>query len=223
MSAPEQTPSNDQGTWLQGRDILPANTPSPVAEPKPAAPPPEATPPRRPRRWSLILGLPLLIIIVLVVVGLVASGGSLTSRLAASLPGSAGASATAGPGIQTAANIGGDPLLSARVETSPPVPRAPVLYLEAQAKGDGQTAWNELSQAAQQQIAQQGGSAAALTAELQQSPLPPVKQITFVGGSVMNDGREATMFVVTADVNGALRQVPYYFTVDTQGKIDEVH
>jgi hypothetical protein len=39
----------------------------------------------------------------------------------------------------------------------------------------------------------------------------------------MNDGREATMFVVTADVNGALRQVPYYFTVDTQGKIDEVH
>jgi hypothetical protein len=114
-------------------------------------------------------------------------------------------------------------LLSARVEASPPVPRAPVIYLEAQAKGDGQTAWNELSAAAQQQIAAQGGSAAALTQELQQSPLPPVKQITFVGGSVMGDGREATMFVVTADVNGALRQVPYYFTVDTQGKIDEVH
>ena len=224
MSAPEQTPSNDQGTWLQGRDILPANIPSQFAEPKPAAPPPASPPPeRRPRRWSLILCVPLFIINLINLVGLVASGGGLASRLTAGLPGNARAAATAEPGIQTAVNINGDPLLSARVETSPAIPRAPVLYLEAQAKGDGQTAWNELSAAAQSQIAQQGGSAAALTAELQQSPLPPVKQITFVGGSVMNDGREATMFVVTADVNGALRQVPYYFTVDTQGKIDEVH
>jgi hypothetical protein len=224
VSAPEQTPSNDQGTWLQGRDILPANIPSQAAEPKPAAPPPpESPPPRRPRRWSLILGVPLFLIIVLIVVAVVTTGGGLTGRLPGGTAGTAAASGTAEPGIQTAVSIDGDPLLSARVETSPPIPKAPVLYLEAQAKGDGQTAWNELSAAAQSQIAQQGGSAAALTAELKQSPLPPVKQITFVGGSVMNDGREATMFVVTADVNGALRQVPYYFTVDTQGKIDEVH
>lgn len=222
MSAPEQPSSSDQGTWLQGRDILPANIPHQVAPSPAPVKPPEGPERRRPRPWSLILGVPLLIV-VLAVAWLVTSSGDLRSRVAAALPGHAAAAATAAPGIRALANVGGDPLLSARVESSPPVPRAPVLYLEAQAKGDGQTAWNELSGAAQQQISQQGGSAAALTQALQQSPLPPVKQITFVGGSVMSDGREATMFVVTADVNGALRQVPYYFTVDTQGKIDEVH
>ena len=223
MDTHEQPPKEEPGTWLEGRDILPANTPTAIY-PSPPPPSQPATPPaRRPRPWSLILGVPVLILLVLGAVWLVGSAGGVRSGLIGALPGHAVATATAQPAIRAASNVGGDPLLSARVETSPPVPRAPVVYLEAQAKGDGQTAWNELSAAAQQQIAAQGGSAAALTQELQQSPLPPVKQITFVGGSVMGDGREATMFVVTADVNGALRQVPYYFTVDTQGKIDEVH
>lgn len=223
MDTHEQPPNEEPGTWLEGRDILPANAPARIDANQPPLPQPAAATTRRPRPWSLILGMPLLILLVLGVVWLVTSAGSVRSGLMGVLPGHAAATATAQPAIRTASNVGGDPLLSARVETSPPVPRAPVIYLEAQAKGDGQTAWNELSAAAQQQIAAQGGSAAALTQELKQSPLPPVKQITFVGGSVMGDGREATMFVVTADVNGALRQVPYYFTVDTQGKIDEVH
>lgn len=226
MSAPDRPESEEQGTWVTGRDILPPNVlhQAPLSAPQPQ-PGPAAPSPHRPRPWSLILGVPLLVIVVLGVAWLVTSSGGLRSGLVAGLPGQAAATATAagGTSIRSAANVGGDPLLSARVEASPLVPRAPVLYLEAQAKGDGQTAWNELSAAAQQQITQNGGSAAALTQALQQSPLPPVKQITFVGGSTMSDGREATMFVVTADVNGALRQVPYYFTVDTQGKIDEVH
>ena len=223
MDTHEQPAKDEPGTWLEGRDILPANTPTQIRPSQP--PPPQAAPlpERRPRPWSLILGVPLLIVLVLGVAWLVTSSSGVRSGLLASLPGHAAATATAQPDIRTAANVGGDPLLSARIETAPPVPRAPVIYLEAQAKGDGQAAWNELSAAAQQQIAAQGGSAAALTQELQQSPLPPVKQITFVGGSVMGDGREATIYVVTADVNGALRQVPYYFTVDPQGKIDEVH
>jgi hypothetical protein len=224
MSAPDRPESEEQGTWVSGRDILPPNFPH---QAPPTAPPPAPAlgAPRRPRPWSLILGVPLLVIIVLGVAWVVTSSGSAHGGLLAGLPGRAPAAATAtdGSSVRTATDVGGDPLLSARVETSPLVPRAPVLYLEAQAKGDGQTAWNELSAAAQQQITQNGGSAAALTQALQQSPLPPVKQITFAGGSTMNDGREATIFVVTADVNGTLRQVPYYFTVDTQGKIDEVH
>lgn len=223
MDTRERPTTEEPGTWLEGRDILPANTPAHISTSQPPPVPPPAAPERRTRPWSLILGVPLLILLVLGAVWLVGSAGSVRSGLLGVLPGHAAAAATAQPTIRAASSVGGDPLLSARVEASPPVPRAPVIYLEAQAKGDGQTAWNELSAAAQQQIAAQGGSAAALTQELQQSPLPPVKQITFVGGSVMGDGREATMFVVTADVNGALRQVPYYFTVDTQGKIDEVH
>ncbi len=222
MDTREQPPSDDGGTWLQGRDMLPPNIPNQVGQ-RPITAPEVSAPVRRPRPWSLILGVPLLLVIVLGAAWIMTSGSGSRSNLLANLPGRAVATATPDSGIRALSSVGGDPLLSARIQTSPPVPKAPVLYLEAQAKGDGQTAWNELSPAAQQQIAQQGGSAAALTQALQQSPLPPVKQITFVGGSVMGDGREATIFVVTADVNGALRQVPYYFTVDTQGKIDEVH
>jgi hypothetical protein len=114
-------------------------------------------------------------------------------------------------------------LLNAAVDPAPPVPAAPVRYLEAQAKGDGQTMWTLLSAAAQQQLSANGGSPQALTQMLQSNPRPALKQITFVGGSQMGDGREATIFVVTADVNGQLRQAPYYFTVNTEGKIDEVH
>ena len=222
MDTREQPPSDERGTWLQGRDMLPPNIPNQGGQ-QLVAPPEVSAPVRRPRPWSLLLGLPLLILILLGAAWVVTSGGDARSKLLANLPGRAAATATVDPGIRAASDVGGDPLLSARIQTRPPVPKAPVLYLEAQAKGDGQTAWNLLSLTAQQQITQQGGSAAALTQALQQSPLPPVKQITFVGGSVMGDGREATIFVVTADVNGALRQVPYYFTVDTQGKIDEVH
>jgi hypothetical protein len=83
--------------------------------------------------------------------------------------------------------------------------------LEDQARGDGQAAWDELSVAAQQHIAQQGGSAISLTQELQRSPLPPILQITFAGGSTMIDGREAAVFIVTANVADTQRQVPYYF------------
>ncbi|HEY8742576.1 MAG TPA: hypothetical protein VIU62_05730 [Chloroflexota bacterium] len=222
MDTRDQPPTDEGGTWLQGRDILPPNIPNQAGQQFVPAPEPVVRA-RRPKPWSLILGVPLLIIVVLAAAWMIGSGGGARSSLLAGLPGHAAATATADPGIRAASNVGGDPLLSARIESSPPVPKAPVVYLEAQAKGDGQTAWNELSTGAQQQITQQGGSAAALTQALQQSPLPPVKQITFVGGSVMGDGREATIFVVTADVNGALQQVPYYFTVDTQGKIDEVH
>jgi hypothetical protein len=116
---------------------------------------------------------------------------------------------TAGPLV--ANTIDGDPLVSARLEGNPPVPMAAVQYLEDQARGDGQAAWDELSVAAQQQIAQQGGSAVALTQELQRSPLPPILQITFAGGSTMIDGREAAVFIVTANVADTQRQVPYYF------------
>jgi hypothetical protein len=116
---------------------------------------------------------------------------------------------TAGPLV--ANTIDGDPLVSARLEGNPPVPMAAAQYLEDQARGDGQAAWDELSVAAQQQIAQQGGSAIALTQELQRSPLPPILQITFAGGSTMIDGREAAVFIVTANVADTQRQVPYYF------------
>lgn len=220
MAAPEQPAPDDRGTWLEGRDILPANLPQ---QGVPFTPPGVAPPKqRRPRRWSLIVGLPLVILGVLAVaavmsshvLGVIGPGGSAPS---------AAVQSNASASIRVMTSIGGDPLVSAQVDPTPPIPKSPVAYLEAQAKGDGQTAWDQLSAIAQQQLAQQGGSAAALTQDLQQNPLPPLKQITFVGGSVMTDGREAAIFVVTVDVNGALRQVPYYFTVDTQGKIDEVH
>jgi hypothetical protein len=225
VSTPEQPESEQQGTWIEGRDILPANIPQQSAPIPPPAPPTSAPqrPGSHPRPWSLIIGVPVLIIVCLAIGAAVLSARTGQGGILTGLGARATATPTAGSTIHTAADIGGDPLLGARLETSPPIPRAPVLYLEAQAKGDGQTAWDELSAGAQQQLAQQGGSAAALTQALKQSPLPPLKQITFVGGSTMSDGREATIFVVTADVNGALRQVPYYFTVDTAGKIDEVH
>jgi hypothetical protein len=216
-TADRPTPAQEgspEGTWLEGKDILPANLPTQPADlDRPVGPPR-----KRPRPWSLIVGLPLLIIVCL---ALGVFGGL---RLGSMLSGGNGAMFSGGQGgIATANDINGDPLLSARVESEPALPQAPVRYLEAQAKLDGQTMWDQLSPSAQQQFSSQGGSAQAFTQALQQGPHPDVKQITFVGGSTMGDGREAAIFVVTADVNGTLRQVPYFFTVNTDGKIDEVH
>ena len=210
MSAPEPTAGENQGTWLEGRrDILPANLPTMLAPP--GAPPTAAGAPaparRRPRPWSLLVGLPL---VALLFFGL---GTVVSARFLRSAAG----------GIQTGSNIGGDPLLSAHVEATPNLPPAPVHFLEALAKGDGQAMWQELSAASQQQITQNGGSPQALAQALQQGGHPDVTQITFAGGSTLPDGREAAIFVVTANVNGALRAIPYYFTVNTEGKIDEFH
>lgn len=203
-----------QGTWLEGKDILPANLPTQPSDlDRPVGPPR-----KRARPWSLIVGLPLVIIVCLAL-GVV--GGL---RLSTMLTGASGGAFSSGQGgVATANNVNGDPLLSARVESVPTLPQAPVRYLEAQAKGDGQTMWNQLSSNAQQQFSSSGGSAQAFTQALQQGPRPDVKQITFVGGSTMGNGREAAIFVVTADINGSLEQVPYFFTVNTDGKIDEVH
>jgi hypothetical protein len=120
-------------------------------------------------------------------------------------------------------NVNGDSMVSANVNGRPPIPTAPIRFLEAQAKGDGTGMWNELSTDFQQQLAQQGGSADALTQALHQGPLPDVQQITFVGGSVLAGGDEACIFVVTANVNDTESQVPWYFTVDPTGKIIEFH
>lgn len=203
-----------QGTWLEGKDILPANLPTQPAD----LDRPSGKPRKRAKPWSLIIGLPIVVIICL---ALGVYGGLRLSTMLTG--GSSGLFSGSKGGIATANNVNGDPLLSARVESEPALPEAPVHYLEAQAKGDGQTMWDQLSPGAQQQFTSQGGSADAFTKALQQGPRPDLKQITFVGGSTMGDGREAAVFVVTADINGSLQQVPYYFTVDVNGKIDEVH
>lgn len=212
MSNPDESKPEPQDTWLQGRDILPSNIPtaqSPALTPE--QPSNGQAPRRKPRRWSLIVGLPVVAIVFLVVgffVGTNLTGGS-------------GAGSAAG--MRTLSNVGGDPLVSAQVDPTPPIPKAPVLFLEAQAKADGQAMWDQLAPEAQQAITQGGGSPEALTAALQKNPLPTLRQITFVAGYQMNDGREATIYVVTADVNGSRQQVPFFFTVDTNGKIDEYH
>ena len=212
MSNAEESKPEPQDTWLQGRDILPSNLPSAQSPALTAEQPSvESAPRRKPRRWSLIVGLPVVAIIFLIVGFLV--GNTLSGM-------SGGGSAA---GMRTLTNVGGDPLVSAQVDATPPIPKAPVLFLEAQAKGDGQAVWDQLAPQAQQAITQGGGSPEALTAELKQNPLPPLRQITFVGGYQMNDGREAAIYVITADVNGSRQQVPYFFTVDTNGKIDEWH
>jgi len=216
VSTAGEPSQGQEGTWLQGHDILPSNIPGAKAaetlfENKPAAP--VEPPKRRRRRWSVLVGLPF-VAILLVAIGLVV-------RLHFASP--AQLSASGSGQVHTMTNVGGDPLVSAAVDASPQIPIAPVHFLEAQAKGDGQTMWDLLSPAAQAQLSSQGGSADALTKGLQGGPLPTVKQITFAGGSQMSDGRWATIYILTADLNGQIRQVPYYFTVNTDGKIDEFH
>lgn len=218
MSTSEpSTPAQEgapQGTWLEGKDILPANLPSQPAD----LDRPVGKPRKRAKPWSLIIGLPVVIIICLAI----GVYGGL--RLSTMLTGGGGGPFSGSQGgVATANKVNGDPLLSARVESEPALPESPVHYLEAQAKGDGQVMWDQLSPTAQQQFSTNGVSPQAITQQLQQGPRPNLKQITFVGGSTMGDGREAAVFVVTADINGSLQQVPYYFTVDVNGKIDEVH
>jgi len=217
VSTAGEPSQGQEGTWLQGHDILPSNIPGAKAaetllqnQPVAVVEPPK----RRRRRWSVIVGLPVVAILFLAI-GLVAGHYFLASP--------AQLSASGGGQVHTMTNVGGDPLVSAAVDASPQIPIAPVHFLEAQAKGDGQAMWNLLSPAAQAQLSSQGGSADALTKGLQGGPLPTVKQITFAGGSQMSDGRWATIYILTADLNGQIRQVPYYFTVNTDGKIDEFH
>jgi hypothetical protein len=50
-----------------------------------------------------------------------------------------------------------------------------------------------------------------------------IKSITYVAGSRLNDGRVATIFAITFSVNGSDTELPYYFTVNTDGLIDEFH
>jgi hypothetical protein len=116
MDTRERPTTEEPGTWLEGRDILPANTPAHVSTSQPPPVPPPAAPERRTRPWSLILGVPLLILLVLGAVWLVGSAGSVRSGLLGVLPGHAAAAATAQPTIRAASSVGGDPLLSARVE-----------------------------------------------------------------------------------------------------------
>lgn len=209
MSAPESpTPSTEP--WPpDSKDTLPPNIPLTASTTIPTPPP------RKSSRGKLI-GLIIISIVVPLILG-IAIGAVLGVKVIAPHFNKQT------PLIHSLSNIGGNPLFSARVNGEPPIPQAPFKFLEAQAQDNGQTMWNLLSPTEQQALAAQGGSAQQLTALLKTQGKIDVRQITFAGGAMLNDGREACVFIVTADVNGALRQAPYYFTVDTNGKIDEFH
>lgn len=196
-----------EGVWDgTSHDILPANIP-----PGPRDAGGSVPPARRPRRRGRIVSW--------FVVGLVGIGLGVAVGLRFGLP----LVVARGGAVHTLTNVFGDPLVNARVIGEPPIPKAPVAYLEAQAKGDAQAMWALYSPTAQQLLTKAGEGPQQLTQALQAHPLPPIKQITFAGGVVLSDGREATIFVVTADVNGVLEQAPYYFTVNANGQIDEAH
>ena len=190
-------------SWASNRqDILPAN----ILTGPPAAP--SARRPRRGRAIARMLAVGLAGLVLGVILGLRVGMPLVVGR---------------GGAVHTLATVNGDPLVNARVVGEPPIPQAPIAYLEAQAKGNGQAMWALYSPQAQQLLTKAGGGPQQLTQALQANPMPPVKQITFAGGVLLNDGREATVFVVTADAGGALEQVPYYFTVNANGQIDEAH
>ncbi|MCL4541684.1 MAG: hypothetical protein M1396_05030 [Chloroflexi bacterium] len=211
MSAPE-SPTPPTEPWPPGsKDTLPPNIP-------PAASTAISTSPLSPRKSGRgkLTGLIVITIVVPLIVG-IALGVVLDAKVIAP---HFNKQTTL---IHTLSNIGGNPLFSAHVNGEPLIPPAPFKFLEAQAQDNGQAMWNELSPSEQQALAAQGGSPQQLTALLKKQGKIDVRQITFAGGAMLNDGREACIFIVTADVNGALRQAPYYFTVDTNGKIDEFH
>ncbi|MCL4545747.1 MAG: hypothetical protein M1118_14325 [Chloroflexi bacterium] len=203
-----EPPTQSTGIWPpESKDTLPPNIP--VTE-QPV--PPMPAKPRRRFRYAALF----VVMVIVLLVGGVAGGVVGVNVIAPRLTGQ-------NLLIHTLTDIGGNPLFDARVQGEPPVPQAPFIFLEAQAAGDGQAMWNQLSPSEQQALSSQGGSPTKLTSLLQQQGKIDVKEITFVGGAMLSDGREACVFVVTANVNGALRQAPYYFTVDTNGKIDEFH
>jgi hypothetical protein len=105
MDTREQPPSDDGGTWLQGRDMLPPNIPNQVGQ-RPITAPEVSAPVRRPRPWSLILGVPLLLVIVLGAAWIMTSGSGSRSNLLANLPGRAVATATPDSGIRALSSVG---------------------------------------------------------------------------------------------------------------------
>jgi hypothetical protein len=201
-----ETAREPEGSWASaGQDILPANI---LTGPASAVSPPPARRRRHGRAIAGVLAVGLAGLVLGVILGLRVGMPLVVGR---------------GGAVHTLTTVNGDPLVNARVVGEPPIPQAPIAYLEAQAKGNGQAMWALYSPQAQQLLTKEGGGPQQLTQILRAHPLPAIKQITFAGGVLLNDGREATVFVVTANVNGALTQVPYYFTVNANGQIDEAH
>ncbi len=231
MSSGSGPNTEQEPTWVTGRDILPPNLPRQEAPTSPSQPQFQHFTPapvqRGPRRWSLLIGIPVIVLVVLVA-GIAISGSLLGRGLHIGLPSTAAAPANASVPTGASADavtetkLFNDPLVDEHIVTNIPAPKAPVSFIEAWTKQDSQTMWGELSPGAQQQF-QQAGASATNFAQIPFGPSMQIKSITYVAGSRLNDGRVATIFAITFSVNGSDTELPYYFTVNTDGLIDEFH
>lgn len=126
--------------------------------------------------------------------------------------------------LQSSATAGG--ALSALSAGQGSVAPAPIIesYLKAQNRFDAGVMWETMSERYQKILATRGVNAEILQQQLDmaRSHGRHFKDITYVAGYELNDGSSIYLYVVTVEMDGESQQVPHLFTVDPNGKIDNI-
>ena len=109
-------------------------------------------------------------------------------------------------------------------EPSLAAPPAVESYIKGQGNFDANLMWKAMSERFQQRIMAQGGSIEGLQQQLDAARAQgrQFKDVKYIAGYRLNDGRTIHLYVIDMEVGGELVQIPYLFTVDRGGKIDNI-
>lgn len=114
--------------------------------------------------------------------------------------------------------------LAASNTSSVAPPPALQTYIKGQTSFDAALMWTAMSDQLQQAVVSQGGSPEALQQNLEQARTQGrrFKDVTYLTGYRLDDGRAIFLYVLSMEADGDSRQVPYLFTVGKDGKIDRI-